>query len=130
MWIGKQTYYGLLMKVDVAEKSVLENRMNEPVHRERIIGLERMNARLQSDLDWAKLRLNAVEKERAQLILAATGVKMAYPEFTPAYDPEKALNQIPDLSTIGGDAKEEKLEVDGLGREMEPNYSLLPGYRG
>lgn len=96
------------------------------------VTLERMNARLQSDLDWAKLRLNAVEKERAQLIAAAIGVKISIPEFVPKMDNlEDVLNQVPDLSTVGNDAKEDNTDVARtLGQELAIDYSLMPGYRG
>lgn len=114
-------------KIDAAEfrasKAVVEL--------SRTIGeLERIkieNERLRSDMDWFKLRLNQVEKERAQLILSATGVKMSYPEFTPAYNPEDVFNNLPDLSSVGGDAKDEGESAPA--ESMGVDYSLLPGYK-
>ena len=92
--------------------------------------LEIENARLRADLDWFKLRLNQVERERAQLIASAIGVKIAVPEFVPTYeDPGKALHELPDLSTVGGDAREEAQPTDAEPGEGV-NYSLMPGYRG
>lgn len=89
------------------------------------------NARLRADLDWFKLRLNAVEKERAQLIAAAIGVKISIPEFQPRMDnPEEALNQLPDLSTIGNDAVDTNIDpAANLGQEQAVSYELMPGYR-
>jgi len=90
------------------------------------------NARLRADQDWFKLRLNQVERERGQLIQAAIGVKIAVPEFVPTYEnPAAALNEMPDLSTVGHDAADE----GGAARtSAEPgdgvDYSLLPGYKG
>ncbi len=82
-------------------------------------------ARLKADLDWFKLRLNQVEQERAQLIHSAIGVKISVPEFVPAYDPEKAFNALPDLSSVGGDAAPDP--VSALTPDVD--YSQLPGYR-
>ena len=89
------------------------------------------NARLRSDLDWFKLRLNHVERERGQLIQAAIGVKVSVPEFVPKMEnPEEAFNALPDLSTIGGDANETWEDPTGvLAREEAADYSGLPGYR-
>jgi hypothetical protein len=66
------------------------------------------NTRMRSDLDWFKIRLNQVEKERAQLILHNTGAPLSYPTFTPAQeDPEKALQEIPEFAMVGNDAPED-----------------------
>ena len=95
--------------------------------------LEIENARLRADLDWFKLRLNQVERERGQLIQAAIGVKIAVPEFVPTYeDPGKALSEVPDMSTVGHDARD-----DG-GAPMQTSadpgegvdFSMMPGYTG
>lgn len=92
--------------------------------------LKEENARLRADMDWFKLRLNQVERERGQLIQAAIGVKIAVPEFVPTFeDPATALNEMPDTSTVGGDAVDH-----GEPTEADPaegvDYSLLPGYKG
>jgi hypothetical protein len=123
MWISKAEYLALHKEIVSAKAELGESwaRM-----RDQLLTLERMNTRLQGDLDWAKLRLNSVEKERAQLIAAAIGVKVSIPEFVPqTQNLGDALNEMPDLSTIGNDA------IDELGKEQgEPDYSMMPGYRG
>lgn len=124
----------LLLKRDDDQQAAISMFRREKEKLEaQVVALERMNSRLQSDLDWAKLRLNAVEKERAQLIAAAIGVKISIPEFVPKTDnPEEALNQLPDLSTVGNDAKEDNTQdwTKSLGQELAVDYSLMPGYRG
>jgi len=88
------------------------------------------NTRLIADLDWFKLRLNAVEKERQQLIQAAIGVKIAIPEFVAVTDsPADAFNQstMPDLSIIGSDAPDDFNPAIAMGG---PDYSLLPARAG
>lgn len=86
------------------------------------------NERLRADMDWFKLRLNQVERERGQLIQAAIGVKIAVPEFVPSYeDPAEALNQMPDMSTVGGDAPDDAEAGSGAVSGMD--YSLMPGYK-
>lgn len=93
--------------------------------------LKEENARLRADLDWFKLRLNQVERERGQLIQAAIGVKIAVPEFVPTYeDPGKALNEMPDLSTVGGDAVDQGEDRGGADPAEGVDYALMPGYRG
>lgn len=93
--------------------------------------LEIENTRLRADLDWFKLRLNAVEKERAQLIHAAIGIKIAIPEFTPTGDKTgEALQELPDLSRVGADAADEDNGRAFIpGQTENPDYSLLPGYQ-
>jgi hypothetical protein len=89
--------------------------------------LEIENARLRADLDWFKHRLNQVERERGQLIQDRLGIKIAVPEFVPTYeDPASALNDQPNLSTVGHDADEESVAEPGDGVD----YSLMPGYSG
>ena len=95
---------------------------------------ERENERMRADLDWFKLRLSMVERERGQLIQAAIGVKISVPEFVSAADdPAEALNGLPNFSTVGGDAKdhgEPKFgDVESLGSAGAPHsadYSMMP----
>lgn len=87
-------------------------------------------ARLGSDLDWFKHRLNQVERERGQLIQAAIGIKISVPEFVPTFeDPAAALQQMPDLSSIGNDAIDQGPVTDADVAEGV-DYSLMPGYQG
>jgi len=93
--------------------------------------LENGNIRLRSDLDWFKLNFNMVQRERAQLIYAAIGVKTSIPEFVPQqHNPEEALNQLPDLSRVGEDAAPEGEDggVPRFDNNASPDYSQLPGY--
>lgn len=98
---------------------------------QQITDLERMNARLQSDLDWAKHRLTQVERERGQLIQSAIGVKIAVPEFVPTYRPDEALNEDSNpFKTVGEDVLD---EADTIPRdEATPgvDYSKMPGFKG
>ena len=120
MWISKAAHLLIeAAKVARDEKASVAAKYEGESRR-----LEIENARLRADLDWFKLRLNQVERERGQLIQAAIGVKIAVPEFVPTYeDPATALNQLPDLSTIGHDAKDTGAEPgEGV------DFSMLPGY--
>lgn len=128
-WIAAAAKVGLELAKVAAEKKADEK------HGE-VIDLRATNARLREEnirqqglIEWMKLRLNAVEKERAQLIAAAIGVKIAIPEFVPAQSEETALNEMPNLSTVGGDAED---EPEGRAKtELDPgvDYSQMPGYR-
>ena len=127
MWISKAKWQAL---ESTNSKLNEEVKTLERLQHEKTIGLERMNARLQSDMDWFKLRLNQVERERGQLIQAAIGVKIAVPEFVPTYEnPGAALHEMPDLSTVGFDAKDEGAPVmTGAEPGEGVDYSQLPGY--
>lgn len=92
--------------------------------------LQMLTARVveqRTEANWLKHRLTQVERERGQLIQAALGVKVAVPEFVPTYeDPGAALNEMPNLSTVGGDAPEDFTPGDATTGE---DYSRMPGYR-
>lgn len=127
MWIAKEKMVAF---------EVTNAKLNEEVktlqilQHVKVLGLERMNARLQADLDWFKHRLNQVERERGQLIQAACGIKIAVPEFVPTFeDPAEALNQMPDLSSVGDDAKQQD-DTPGMDLTGDVDYSLMPGYMG
>ena len=94
------------------------------------IRLKEENARLRSDLDWFKLRLNQVEMERAMLMQDRIGVKISVPQFIPAMEnPDEALNKVVDLTTVGGDAHETDTDADPS-QNFGIDYTNLPGYRG
>lgn len=128
MWISEKIYDWTVAGLTEAQKETTRARSNEAAALAKLVTVEADNARLRADMDWFKLRLNQVERERGQLIQAAIGVKVAVPEFVPTYeDPGRALSEMPDLSTVGGDAVDQ-----GEHTEAEPgegvDYSLLPGY--
>ncbi len=88
------------------------------------------NARQLADIDWFKLRLNQVERERGQLIQAAIGIKVSVPEFVEATGhPADTLNEMPDFTTVGEDAVdpdgEAIAEAAGLGSAEDT--SRMPG---
>jgi hypothetical protein len=98
--------------------------------------LELENQRLVGQVGWFAHRLNQIERERGQLIQAAIGVKVSVPEFV-VVDPDQgqkdALTELPDLGTVGEDAREEDPELQGRPTFMptgsdNPDFSLMPGY--
>ena len=123
MWISSEAF----------KKWNHEVELDRQAARVAVVRSERLlieNERMRADMDWFKLRLNQVERERGQLIQAAIGVKIAVPEFVPTFEnPADALSQMPDFSTVGGDAPDQ-----GPTTSAEPgdgvDYSLMPGYRG
>lgn len=131
MWVSRQAWQSLQ---DAMQRLVTDaaSLRSEAWHRRG--EAERLaveNSRLRADMDWFKLRLNQVERERGQLIQAAIGVKIAVPEFVPTYeDPGQALQEIPDLSTIGGDAKDQGLTQTEAELGEGVDYTQMPGYKG
>ena len=72
--------------------------------------LSEQNKVLQANLDNARVRLNQIERERAGLLYAATGAKVAVPEFvqtpTEASSLQHMLEALPALEDIGDEAAE------------------------
>ena len=70
--------------------------------------LEGQNKTLKAHLENAHLRLNQLERERAQMLYAVAGVKVAAPEFVqePTRTPEMSLTDLPPLEDMGDDAAE------------------------
>lgn len=126
MWISKAHYLTMNNIIESAQ-----NRNTEMLRRDgERIRLEIENARLRADMDWFKHRLNQVERERGQLIQASIGVKISIPEFVPSFeDPVSALQQMPDLSSIGEDALDQGPETD-VDPSVGVDYSMMPGYSG
>lgn len=121
MWISKSAWLALEDKQASLDATTTEL----TIARERSSRLEVENARLRADLDWFKLRLNAVEKERQMLMLDRLGIKIPVPEFVAAQDlPDEldAVNAMPDFSLIGGDAP----PTFNPAQELGPDYSGLP----
>lgn len=114
MWINNEFVRGLKTRAGQCEYVLGEK------HR-----LEVENARLRSDLDWFKLRLNQAERERGQLIQAAIGIKISVPEFVPS-EPEidKSLHEMPNFASVGGDAMPEGVVVNA-----GEDYSGMPGFK-
>lgn len=126
MWIGKRAQ----AMIDGLIYREADMRQSVAVLSAEYRRVEAENVRLQAHIAWFKLRLNAVEKERAQLIAAAIGVKISIPEFVPAGDRvEDALNEMPDLASVGGDAVEDDHGRPRTGNDAGVDYSLMPGYR-
>ena len=89
------------------------------------------NVRLNAEREWFKHRLNQVEMERAMLMQDRIGVKISVPQFVPAMDdPSEALSKVVDISTIGGDAKEDFDTDADPTQNPGVDYTNLPGYGG
>ena len=126
MWIGKAVR-ALLSEGD-NERIQLRIALAQAVTQYERVLIE--NARFVEERKWMMQRLNHVERERGQLIQAAIGVKVAVPEFTPTYpDVGAMMDAMPDLTTIGMDAKDDSPSTDSFAAELTVDYSLLPGYK-
>ena len=79
MWISRELFIGLVEKESKA--------------RGELAALQTRFAAQDSMVDWFRIRLTQLEKERAQMILTYTGVAIASPVF--AKEPEKpAIDQV------------------------------------
>lgn len=121
MWIGKQVAAQIeAMRVENAE---MFGRLSA-AHME-VTKLREENARLESRLTWFMTRLNHTEKERAQLIHAAIGVKTSVPEFVPTpHRPDEALHEMVDFTNVGEDAKDD----GSAAQEVPVDYSMMPRF--
>ena len=84
-------------------------------------------ASLKTTNDWARLRITQLEKERAQLIYATSGAKIAVPEFV--QEPGNAaggnfLHDMPGFDDIGDDMAA-KLGI-GWGKDGRVEYQSPP----
>ena len=115
MWINKAFWKWTQDQSLRTAEQALETLRDNSALKVRLELVERENQMLKANQEWFKLRLNAVEKERAQLIFATLGHKISVPEFVPTYDaPETALAEQPDFAAVGEDAR------------SDADYSLMP----
>jgi hypothetical protein len=72
-------------------------------------------------VDWFRIRLTQLEKERAQMILRYTGVAVESPVFTKVPDekaPEQILNEVSNFDDIGDEV------AHRLGISWKPDGTL------
>jgi hypothetical protein len=127
MWISKAHYTTLNNLIESAQ-----TRNTEMLRRDgERLRLAEENAYLKAQCNWFMHRLTQVEHERGMLMQDRIGVKISVPAFIPATDdPSEALSRVVDISTIGGDAKD-----DGSDTDADPtqnpgiDYTNLPGYK-
>ena len=125
MWVSR-TQWNELQHTNVKLNEELKH--VQQLQHERVLGLERMNTQLTTERGWFMHRLNQVERERAMLIQDRIGVPISTPTFIPVADnkEDEALMQMPDLSTVGGDAH------DNGPSDAEPgdgvDFTMMPGY--
>lgn len=82
-------------------------------------------AGLKATLEWTRVQLTQVSKERAQLLYASVGAKFAVPEFV--QNPASAatgtfLNDLPSLEDIG----DEEATRLGVGWDVEGRVKYSP----
>jgi hypothetical protein len=117
MFVSLKYFLSELHEAQLAARNWQADYAKSNGERER---LAQENARMRSDIDWFKLRLNQVEKERAQLILAATGTPMPVATFAPTPDPADTLNEMPEFAMVGADAPDDYPGVNQLAPDMMP----------
>lgn len=88
MWISRGHYNTLNTLIESAQE-----RNTEMLRRDgERIRMEIELAQLRNDVDWFKMRINQLERERAALLRSVTGTKIEVPEFLPTYNPSEALD--------------------------------------
>lgn len=71
--------------------------------------IEKHNERLANDVEWFKMRLNQLERERAALLRTATGARIEVPEFLPSFNPQDAVQPDQDMFRgVGDDDPDDK----------------------
>jgi hypothetical protein len=128
MWISRAVGK-MLESWQTAARVLSENLARAEAERD---ALRLESTRQQGTIDWMKHRLNQVERERAQLIAAAIGVKIAVPEFVPtAVDPaslDKTMNAMQEIfKGVGEDSADDK--DDEATSSPGVDYRNMPGYR-
>lgn len=85
--------------------------------------LRRINSAQETTIDWFRVRISQLERERAQLLFNYTGVKVEAPsiERAPEADPSKNLQHVPNFEDIGDK------EAGRLGIGWNPDGTLKTG---
>ena len=110
MWISRELFIGLVEKESKA--------------RGELAALQTRFAAQDSMVDWFRIRLTQLEKERAQMILTYTGVAISSPVF--AKEPEKpAIDQVLGEVSTFDDVGDEVAARLGIGHNPDGtlNYS-------
>ena len=126
MWIARKLFDGIVE--DLKERNqTLGVLLQEASIHSRLYAEQ--NKVLQANLDSARLRLNQLERERAQLTNAILGVKIAVPEFVPISDAKfdigKTLSEMPGFEDVG----DEVAALMGVSHNADGTlkYSPTPG---
>jgi hypothetical protein len=93
MWISRSEYQLLLNDRLAAIAAIAETR-----------AIASQNAVHVSTLDWMRVRINQLEKDRAALLFQATGARMSVPEIMPTEPDGNPLLRLPTtFEDIGDD---------------------------
>lgn len=124
MWIGK----AVAAMLAVGNEQLREAERGAVGYMGENTRLKEENARLVAMNGWLMHRLTQVEHERGMLMQDRLGIKITVPAFVPAMDnPAEALQQMVDVSTVGGDAADSDADA---AQNPGIDYSMMPGYRG
>lgn len=130
MWINQVAWAAFLCVID--RTNAERDRMAEQwdaAHgtNERLVGeqvaLKAQKAKDDLHIDWLRHRVNALEKQNAQLLMKVTGVPFAIPEIvanrpgTMTLPPE--FDTMPSFEDVGD------VEADRLGLALDENGQLL-----
>lgn len=99
MWVNKFIYQCL-------NENISTQRTRADVAEMQARTLSEQNKVLQTNMDWMRLRLTQMEKERAQLMFQLMGVKVPVPEIEQVRidlpgELQHPLNQMPSFEDVG-----------------------------
>ncbi len=121
MWVNRILFDAILADNREMQKSVEFERLG--ASRMSASMNELRNQKVKDDLtiDWMRHRINALEKERAQLVMKVSGVLLAVPEIVPTrpgtMSPFADFDSMPSFEDVGdAEAARMGLSLDASGQ--------------
>lgn len=107
----------------ISRKTYDDLRLNEAKARGQAAELAQERAQLVTTVDWLRIRVTQIEKERAQLLYLYTGVKVPVPEIARMSEtPSSPLHATPNFDDVG-DAEALRL---GIGYNEDGTLKYAP----
>ena len=110
MWLRRKDYDRAMLLVDELTKQLnLAGALREDLLRRHYTAEERLQQQarqlgeMTSTLDWLRIRVNGLERERAALLLAQ-GVQVAVPTMEPRREPREPEAGLTNFEDAGDDA--------------------------
>ena len=110
MWINRHSYDHLVALIHNLEKSIASSEGIRQTYAEQ-------NKVLQVNADWMRVRVNQLERERAQLIFNYMGIKVDVPEVQKA--PE--IHATPLNEALFADMGDKEAVRQGIGWDEDGN---------
>ncbi len=115
MWINQQLYDALLANTKELQTSVEFERLGSSRMSASMNMLREQKVKDDLTIDWMRHRVNALEKQNAQLLMKVAGITLPVPEIVPtrpgSMSPFIDFDSMPSFEDVG-DAEAARLGLD------------------